>query len=200
MGLFNIGTINPLILRRLGASMPLWFDMVQPWRLVMAVFLHGSLLHIGFNMWVLMDIGPLVEEVYGSARYLFLYMATGVAGYLLSAFTGHFSVGASGALMGLIGLMLAVTARRRGAAAQMIRSNLIRFLIYIAVFGLLVSGIDNAAHLGGLAAGFLLGKIMADREPVRAEERKRAYLLGWLAALVVVASFVAMLLGYFRGG
>ena len=51
-----------------------------------AMFLHGGLIHIGFNMMVLMDIGPVVEEVYGSARFLFLYTAVGIGGYLLSAF------------------------------------------------------------------------------------------------------------------
>ena len=53
-----------------------------------AMFLHGGLIHIGFNMMVLLDIGPIVEEVYGSARYLFLYMVMGVAGFVLSAYAG----------------------------------------------------------------------------------------------------------------
>lgn len=196
--LFGIGGIAGQVLFRLGDSR---IDMIlqgQPWRLVTAIFLHGSLLHIGFNMWVLMDIGPQLEELYGSARYLFIFTLTGVAGYILSAFTLHDSVGASGALLGLIGVMLAVTTRRSGAAMQMLRSQLIRWLIYIAVLGLVMSGIDNYAHAGGFAAGFLLGRIMTDREPATAGERKTAQILGWLTALVILASFAAMLFNYFR--
>src|ERR1700722_7451151 len=124
-GLFSLGGINPYILQLLGASYPLPTNLAQPWRFIMAIFLHGSLLHIGFNMWVLMDVGPLVEEVYGSARYLFIYVTTGVAGYLLSSTLGNVSVGGSGALLGLIGVLLALTSGRRNASIQMLRSNII---------------------------------------------------------------------------
>ena len=80
-----------------------------------AVFLHGSLMHIAFNMWVLMDIGPQVEEMYGTGRYLFLYVVTGIGGYVLSSAFGNFSVGGSGALLGLVGVMLAITVGRKTA-------------------------------------------------------------------------------------
>ena len=194
------GGINGFVLDRLGASRPLPLLQGEWWRLVMAIFLHGGVLHIAMNTWVLMDIGPQVEEVYGSARYLFIYVATGVAGFLLSAAAMHRSVGASGALMGLIGVMLAITSRRGGAYMRMVRSGLIRWVAYIFVIGFVVSGIDNVGHFGGLAAGFLLGKVMADREPANAGERKRAYALGWLSGLAVLASFGAMLMKYFQNG
>ena len=193
------GGISNFVLDRLGACRPYWLMQGQWWRLVMPIFLHGGVLHIAMNSWVLMDVGPKVEEVYGSARYLFLYVLTGIAGFLASATMGHFSVGASGALMGLIGLMLAITTRRGGAHMQMLRGQLLRWVAYILVIGFVFRGIDNAGHLGGLAAGFLLGRLMADREPATLAERQRAYALGWLAGLVVVASFVFMLLHYFRG-
>ena len=77
----GLGGISTQVSIRLGASLPWVYNVREPWRLVTAIFLHGGLLHIGFNMWVLMDIGPMVEELYGSARYLFLFVATGsVAG------------------------------------------------------------------------------------------------------------------------
>jgi rhomboid protease GluP len=196
--LMRLGAIDPHVLVNMGAALPLYFDIRQPWRLVMAIFLHGSLLHIGFNMWVLMDIGPMVEELYGSARYLFLYVVTGVAGYLLSGLIGHFSIGASGSLLGLVGLLLAVTSRRGGAAMQMLRGQLIIWVVGIFLLGFWAQGIDNAAHLGGLIAGFLLGRIVADREPATASERKHAQALGWLTAMVILGSFVAMSLSYFN--
>lgn len=203
-GLFNFGGISGPVLHRLGASLPLSGfpgvpgDLAQPWRFVTAVFLHGSILHIVFNMWVLMDIGPQIEELYGSARYLFIYVVTGIGGYLVSSTFGHFSVGGSGALLGLIGVLLAMTTGRRSAGMQMLRSQLIRWLIYIGIWGLLFPGIDNWAHAGGLATGFILGKILTDRPPVTPEERKAAYALGWAAALIVVASFAMMVLGNLR--
>jgi len=218
---FNfLGGISPQVLSRLGARQPYSILQGEWWRLVMPIFLHSSLLHIAMNTWVLMDLGPKVEEVYGSARYLFLYIITGIASFIVStawvlfrysdlveavgeegARRGMFvGIGASGALMGLIGLLLALTARRGGAYMQMIRAQLLRWVAYILIFGFIVGGIDNAAHLGGLATGFLLGKVVADREPANSAERQRAYALGWLAGLVVAASFAFMLRNYFRTG
>lgn len=190
--------ISGFVLDRLGACRPDLFQRSEFWRLVMPIFLHGSLLHFGMNTIILMDLGPQVEEVYGSARYLFLYVSTGIAGFLVSAWWGNFSIGASGALLGLIGLMLAITTRRGGRMAEMIRAQLVRWIVYIFILGFLIGGIDNAAHLGGLLAGFLLGKRMADREPMNATERKRAYALGWSAGVIVAASFAMMLVQYFR--
>lgn len=191
-GIFNFGAINGAVLQKLGASLPWPIDLLQPWRFVMATFLHGSLMHIGFNMWVLMDIGPQIEELYGSARFLFIYVATGIGGYVLSGLVGHFSIGGSAALLGLIGLLLALTFNRKSASMQMLRSQLIKWLIYIAVMGFLISGIDNFAHLGGFLSGFALGKFMDDRPPVSQQERTRADLLGWATAIVVIASLGAV--------
>jgi rhomboid protease GluP len=200
MGIFNLGAINSRVLIEAGASLPWQFNLQQPWRLLTAVFLHASILHIAFNMWVLMDIGPMVEEMYGSARYLFIFVVTGIGGYVLSSFVHGFgflipSIGASGALLGLIGVLLAMTMGRQTAGMQMLRSAIIRWLIYILVFGLLMRGIDNWAHAGGFITGFVLGKLMASRPPSSAEERKRAYALGWAAGLAVVASFAMVVLG-----
>ncbi len=202
---FNLlGGIDGRVLIRLGARQALFILGGQWWRLVMPIFLHGGILHILMNTWVLMDLGPQIEEVYGSARYLFLYVATGIFSFVVSSAWsvvryggGGIGVGASGSLMGLIGVMLAITSRRGGAYMQMVRGQIIRWLIYIFAFGILIAGVDNAAHLGGLASGFVLGKVMADRQPGGAEEVKRAQLLGWLSGLLVLVSFGFMLQNYF---
>jgi rhomboid protease GluP len=195
--IMNLGGISGQILLRMGESLPLPYDLAQPWRLITAIFLHGSLLHIGFNMWVLMDIAPTIEEMYGSARFLFIFIVTGAFGYVVSATFGNNSVGASGSLLGLIGVLLAITLGRRSASMQQLRSQLISWLIYIAVLGLIMRGIDNYAHLGGFVSGFALGKVMLDRQPADLIERRRAFALGWTAGLVVAASFGFMLLYYF---
>ena len=209
-GLNLLGGISGTALVELGASRA---DLIlggQWFRLVTAMFLHGGLIHIGCNMMVLLDIGPILEEVYGSARYFFLYVATGIFSFVVSAFlqgpvvlaTGAKfwipSVGASGALMGLIGLLLALTSRRGGAYMRALRSRLLTWVGAIFVIGFLLPGVDNKAHFGGLAAGYLLGRVFADREPMNHAEVRRAYALGWLAGLAVVASFAWMVLGIFR--
>jgi rhomboid protease GluP len=185
-------------LYHLGESFPYAIFIMQQWyRLVTAMYLHGGLIHIGFNLMVLMDIGPVVEEVYGSAKYLFLYTTAGIVGFAASAFFGgHPAVGASAPILGLIGLMIAITTKRSGAHMQQLRSRLISWVISIFVLGFIVRGVDNWAHGGGLAAGFVLGKIFADHQPMSATERRVANTLGWLAAAVVIASFALMIYHY----
>ena len=126
----------------MGSSVPWPGDLRHfPWRLIMPTLLHGGLLHIGFNMWVLMDIGGQLEELYGSARYLFIYFFTGIGAYLVSGYFNHgISIGASGSLLGLIGVMLAITTRRDGEHMRMLRSQLVRWLVYLAVLGFVFSG------------------------------------------------------------
>ena len=191
--LFAIGSVASPVLVRLGASLPWPFDLVQPWRLVTGCFLHANLLHIVFNMWVLVDLAPAIEELYGPPRFFFLYTACGIGGYLLSGFLGHFSIGASGAIVGLIGVLLAVTYRRGGSGMQQLRSQVYRWIIYLVLWGFFFPGIDNMAHLGGGITGFILAKFMLDRAPATPSERKRAYALGWATAFVVLVSFGFML-------
>jgi len=196
--LFGIGSIASPVLERLGASLPLFqpahfpSDSSQPWRLITACFLHANLMHIVFNMWVLVDLAPTIEELYGAPRFFFLYTSCGIGGYLLSGFLGHFSIGASGAIVGLIGVLLAITYRRGGAGMQQLRSQIYRWIIYLVLWGFFFPGVDNMAHLGGGITGFILAKFMLDREPATPGERKRAYALGWATAVVVLASFVVM--------
>jgi rhomboid protease GluP len=182
---------------RLGASHPYgFFVQHQWWRLVTAMFLHGGLIHIGFNMMSLMQLGPALEELYGSARYLFLYVVTGAFGFLTSVFFGNFSLGASTALLGLVGVMLAITTKRGGSYMRELRSRLISSVVILFIIGFSGLGIDNYGHFGGLVAGFALGKLFADRQPLNSSERRTAYALGWLAGIVVIASFALMILHY----
>jgi rhomboid protease GluP len=182
---------------RLGMSAPYGIYVQHQWyRLITAMFLHGGLIHIGFNMMSLMQLGPALEELYGSARYFFLYIVTGAFGFLASSFIGHYSLGASGGLLGLVGAMLAITSKRGGSYMRELRSRLISSVVILFVLGFMGMGIDNWAHGGGLASGFVLGKIFADRQPMNEREKQIANALGWLAGLVVVASFAFMLLHY----
>ena len=134
----------------------------QWWRLVTAGFLHGGLIHIFMNSWALFSVGAQVEETYGTARYLTLYFVSTVVGFYASAyFSPSISVGASAALFGLIGAMIAAGMRSDSAMGSAIRAQYTQWVIYMVVIGLLpIFNIDTAAHLGGLAAGFALAWIM----------------------------------------
>jgi len=193
--LWGLGGVSQF---RLGMSIPLPYLLVtnEWWRLVTAMFLHGGLIHIGFNMMALMQLGPPLEELYGSGRFLFGYTLTGAFGFLVSATFGNSSLGASGALLGLVGMMLAVTMKRGGSYMRELRSRLISSVVMLFVLGFLGMGIDNYAHGGGLAAGFVLGKIFADHQPMTATERRNSAILGGFSLLVILACFVLMILHY----
>ena len=198
-GLRTLWGMNGAASYQLGASLPLQLLLLdhQWWRVVTAMFLHGGLIHIGFNMMTLMQFGPALEELYGSGRYLFLYVVTGAIGFLASALTGHFSVGASGALLGLIGAMVAITTKRGGSFMRELRSRLITSVVILFMIGFWGGlGIDNSAHIGGFVVGFVMGKIYDDRQAMNSRERQTAYAQGWLAGLVVLASFIMMMLHF----
>jgi rhomboid protease GluP len=195
--LMNLGGINPGLQIQLGASLPLRANLAQPWRFVTANFLHWNLLHIAFNMWFLVYVGPIVEEIYGSARSFFLFVVTGIGGYALSSFLGGFSAGASAGLVGFIGVLLAVTSRRKSAGMQMLRSQVMSWIIFLVIMAFWPGmRVDNMAHLGGGITGFILGKLMADRQPSTTEERKHAYALAWATAAVVLLSFGFVIFGF----
>ncbi len=127
----------------------------QWWRLVTAGFLHGGLFHILMNSWALFDLGAQVEEVYGTSRMIVLYFVSTVCGFFLSALMHPMgpSVGSSAGIFGLIGAMIALGVRHRSALGDHIRGLYMRWAVYGLLFGLL-PGMDNAAHIGGIAAGF----------------------------------------------
>jgi rhomboid protease GluP len=165
------------------------------WRLVTAGFLHGGMLHILMNSWVLFDLGAEVEAAYGTARMIVFYFVSTVTGFFLSAlWSPGISIGASAGLMGLIGAMLAFTITERSAIATSLRSQYVRWIIYIMLFGFIVPGIDNAAHIGGAIGGFLTGFVLSTP---RARLMWREPLIRFAAAacvVITVACFAIMFL------
>lgn len=138
----------------------------QWWRLVTHLFLHGNPLHILMNMWVLWDVGRLMERLVGRAALAMIYFFAGIAGGMASvAFHPNVvSVGASGAIFGIIGALFGLLLHARDAVPparlQQLRSSIIAMVIFCLFFGLSVQGIDNAAHVGGAIAGLLAGLIV----------------------------------------
>jgi len=157
--MFPGGASNPYVLYAFGAKQgQAIFQDHEWWRLITAGFLHGGLTHILMNMWVMIDLGAQVEMVYGPARLLVLYVVTTIGGFLLSSWwSPTLSMGASAALFGFIGAMIALGVANPSSIGQHIRKLYVRWAIYGLAFGFLpIFRTDNAAHLGGLASGFVL--------------------------------------------
>ena len=151
-----MGGISGEVLLRLGAKSP-YILVGQWWRLVTAIFLHAGLLHIGMNLWCLFDLGPEVESLFSTAKFMVFYLVTGVLGFVLSLWWRPMgmSIGASGAVCGLIGVLIGASFHH-GHLGKAYRGQLWRWVIYIAIFGIFLP-IDNAAHFGGLIAGIAPG-------------------------------------------
>jgi len=189
----SMGGISGEVLMRLGAKSPYIFAG-QWWRLVTAMFLHAGLLHIGMNMWCLVDLGPQVESLFSTTKFTVFYLVTGIAGFVLSLLLSPFgmSVGASGAVLGLIGILIGASFHH-GHLGKQIRAQLLWWVIYIAIFGIAFHA-DNAAHFGGLASGLGLGYLVPEGEPVTRPSENLWNALAVLSVLVIAASFVLMAL------
>lgn len=152
------------------------------WTLVSASYLHGGLLHIMFNMLALRQISPLVINEYGTHRMIAIYTLSGVCGFSLSYLAGiNFTIGASAAVCGLIGATLYYGKHRGGSYGQAIYRRVGGWAMGIALFGLIIPGINNWAHGGGLIAGILLGLLLGYQE--RTKENMRHRLVGGVCIL-----------------
>ena len=189
----SMGGIDGMVLIRLGSTLQL--HPGEWWRLVTAIFLHAGLLHIGLNLWCLIDLGPAVESLFSTPKFIFLYLVTGVAGFLLSGMVhpGGSSVGASGAILGLIGILLGASFHH-GSMGKDLRAQLWRWIIYIAIFGLMGMGVDNAAHIGGLLSGIALGYLIPEGEPETRSGENVWNALAILSVVIIAGSFALMAL------
>ena len=153
------------------------------WRLVTAAFLHGSFLHIAFNMYVLFALGPTLERILGHGRYLTLYVLAAIGGGVASyAFSDirTVSVGASGAIFGLMGALV--------VAGRRLRYDITQVLILLGinvVIGFFAPGVDWRAHLGGLVTGAVVAAIMV--YPAR-RHRTAVQVSGLIAVVLVLVS------------
>lgn len=147
----------------------------QWWRLLSSVFLHAGLLHLVFNMIVLANIGIFLEPMLGRGSYALIYLLTGLLASLTSLVfnVGAVSVGASGAIFGLYGFFLALLTTKlfRPEFRNAFLRNTLGFIGINIAIGFLIGPIDNAAHLGGLVSGFVLGYLWLPQIRRRAVQR-----------------------------
>jgi rhomboid protease GluP len=169
------------------------------WTVVSASWLHGSFLHILFNMLWVRQLGPATADVYGAARMVIIYTVSGICGFLLSSIAGYyliqmplpflrgaqFTVGASGSIFGLLAAMV-YYGRRGGSSA--IRSEAVRYALILFLFGLFMPGIDNYAHAGGFAGGYLAARWLDPLRPERIDHIVVALVCLGLSALAILVS------------
>ena len=141
------------------------------WSLITANFLHGSLLHILFNMLALNQVASLVSTVYGKYRMFVIFLITGVAGFYLSYLAGiEVTIGASASVCGLIGAILYYGKSRGGILGETIYKQMLGWVFFIVLFGILVPNVNNWGHGGGLVSGIILGWFLSYNE--KSQENK----------------------------
>jgi rhomboid protease GluP len=159
------------------------------WRVVTSVFIHAGLIHLVVNLWSLMVIGPLIERIYGPLAFAAIYLSAGIGGAIASAVIPpvRVSVGASGAICGVLGALMAFLLVNRRAIPpsvhKLLRDNLVGIVAFMAVLGVVVPNIDHSAHLGGLGTGFASGLLLSRRWPVVPSRWASARRLAMIAAI-----------------
>jgi rhomboid protease GluP len=176
VGLFAINVIVFVLQQVPGLNVTFWGTNIGPltlsgeyWRLFTAGFLHGGILHIAVNMWCLWSLGRLSERLFGKWQTFAIYMLTGVGGALLSIASdpNHGELGASGAVFGLVGAVMAgvkfgdlniSAGEKRAIFSSAVSFAVLNFILGFSGFGSSVFGrVDNMCHLGGFVSGLLVG-------------------------------------------
>jgi rhomboid protease GluP len=184
VGLFSFLAPGARALQALGMTGSYALADGRWWTLLTAIYLHGGLLHIVFNVMWIRQLGPAVEEQFGSARLVTIFTVSGAVGFVLSALAGvPFTIGASGSIFGLLGAMVAYGRRRGGAFGTLVLRQYGQWALVLFLFGLLMGGmVNNFAHAGGFIGGFVCGLVMS------LAERRKESLVDWALALACVAA------------
>lgn len=170
----------------------------QLWRLVSAMFVHIGLAHLLINLWCLYELGVITEHIYNRSSMLLFYGLTGIAGGIASLARNPtiVSAGASGAIFGLAGVLIPTLLLRKlpvpGRELKIALASLIAFAAYNLTYGFFKGGVDNGAHVGGLASGLLLGVALSLGAGRELEVRLRGRLTYGLALAVLCAGYLVV--------
>jgi rhomboid protease GluP len=135
------------------------------WTLFTAIYLHAGILHILFNLLWIRQLGPAVEELYGSARTAVIFTISGVVGFVVSNAVGiPLTVGASGSIFGLLGAIVAYGRRRGGFFGAMVLRQYGMWALILFAFGFFMAGVNNFAHAGGFVGGLACGYVLSFAE------------------------------------
>ncbi|MDA8141305.1 MAG: rhomboid family intramembrane serine protease [Desulfobacteraceae bacterium] len=165
------------------------------WTLLAANYLHGSAMHILFNMLAFYQLAPLVTQLYGPYRFFIIYTGSGVLGFLLSYFAGiPITIGASAALCGLIGAAIYYGKHRGGLFGNAIYRQVGGWALGVLVFGIMVPQVNNWAHVGGMISGALIGMLLGYIEKSRETATHKM-----MAGVCAAATALALAWGVLRG-
>jgi len=170
------------------------------WRLLTSVFVHGGIIHIAFNMWCLWNLGALAEALYGRWTYATIYLLCGIGASLTSVtwHPGVPSVGASGAIFGLAGALIAAFKLGEFSVPREALSGTLRslgaFVFYNLILGFALPGVDYAAHIGGLVTGLIVGALVALIAPQHDHNGRRVAI--FVAVALALAAGAAGLAHY----
>jgi rhomboid protease GluP len=183
-GFLNVFSPSLDALLKLGATGAVPWQEGRWWTLFTAIYLHGGLLHILFNVLWIRQLGPGVEELYGPARLVVIFTVAGAAGFVASNFFGYdFTIGASGSIFGLLGALVAFGQKRGGTFGAMVLRQYGQWALVLFVLGFLMPGVNNIAHAGGFVGGFAAGLGLA-----LAEHRSETLLDQMLATVCIGAT------------
>ena len=205
----NLGSLaNPLTflspsnnsLLLLGATGTIPIDKFgRWWTLLSASFIHGGILHIFFNMFALQQLGPFVLQEYGFNRFAIIYLLSGILGFYISYLAGVFlTIGASASICGLIGAILYYGKSRGGLYGETIYKQAMGWVIGLVLFGLMVPGINNWAHGGGLVTGMLIGLILGYNERKSESFFHRILASGFILLTLLVLIFAIFQSVFYR--
>lgn len=163
------------------------------YRLLSCIFMHGGIIHLLCNMYCLYVIGPQVESFFGKIKYIVIYLLSGIIGSLMSlAITNSISLGASGAIFGLLGSILYFGYHYRVYLSQAIKSQIIPLIVLNLFLGFILSGVDNAAHIGGLIGGILVSMMVGVKYKSSTMEKVNGLIL------TIIFTLFLIYLGFFR--
>jgi rhomboid protease GluP len=169
------------------------------WTLLSASFIHGGILHIFFNMFALRQLGPFVLQEYGFNRFTIIYLLSGILGFYISYLAGVFlTIGASASICGLIGAILYYGKSRGGLYGETIYRQAMGWVIGLVLFGIMVPGINNWAHGGGIVAGMLIGLILSYSERKSETFFHRILGSGFVLLTIIVLLFAIVQAIYYR--
>ncbi len=164
-GMFGFLTPSDSALIRMGSTglYPLSFGKI--WTPITAIYLHGDVLHILFNMLWIHQLGPTVEDMFGTARTFLIFTIAGVVGYLASIIFGvAFTMGASGSVFGLLGALVYYGRKRGGYFGNQIYRQVGMWAVILFVFGLMMPYVNNSAHAGGFIGGYIAAYLLGFQE------------------------------------
>ncbi|ADY56083.1 Rhomboid family protein [Syntrophobotulus glycolicus DSM 8271] len=154
------GTTNQVVLVIFGAKVNQLIDLGQYWRLLTSIFIHIGIVHLLLNSYALIAVGQISEAVFGHLKFALLYLLSGIGGATASyLFSEAISAGASGAIFGLLGALVSYGWKNAGMWRSGLIANLLFVIGFNILFGLITTGIDNYAHIGGMLTGLIIGII-----------------------------------------